>query len=238
MHVGYKTYDINEDEDLIKDGDIWPYIKDKFILATEDSATDDIWLLDLLHKCINSMEVPSRHLILDSDCLKAYRRRIEGSPAFYIKKFVFLGGYSTHPDFNTVACEPFWRQIFGGDSQFEIFINECIAKKIEKADLVSNFWQLYKANDFKPIEFQNQGNVQEKIDNNLVEEVRKLEEMKRIEDGVSKIPKRIDSVSDGDKTQYKQLLLHYKNELDKIKLYISLNGRLRKEIEEKLEIFG
>ena len=237
MHVGYKTYDINEHEELIKDEDIWPYIKDKFILASEDSATDDIWLLDFLHKCINSMEVPSRHLILDSECLKAYRRRIEESPAFYIKKFVFLGGYSTHPDFNTVACEPFWRQIFGGDSQFENFINECIDKKIEKTDLVSNFWQLYKANDFNPIEFHYQGNVQEKIDSNLVEEVRKLEEMKRIENLVSQIPDKIDSVSDDNKTQYKQLLLQYKNELDDIKLYLSLNGRLQKIIEEKLKIF-
>lgn len=182
------------------------------------------------------MEEETRKLKLDSDCLNVYRKRVEEKPSYYIKNFVRLGMISSSLEFNTVACDPFWPQIFGDDSQFEKFVNECRGRKIEKADLVSNFWQLFKANDFNPIEFDNQGNVQQKIDSNLVEEVRKLEEMKRIENMVSQIPDKIDSVSDDNKTQYKQLLLQYKNELDNIKLYISFTGSLKRLIDEKLRI--
>lgn len=238
IHMRYKTSQRNEDDYLIKDNDIWPFFKTSFIQAASEVDTDEQWLLNMLYSCIDSMEEETRKLKLDSDCLNVYRKRVEEKPSYYIKNFVRLGMISSSLEFNTVACDPFWPQIFGDDSQFEKFVNECRGRKIEKADLVSNFWQLFKANDFNPIEFDNQGNVQQKIDSNLVEEVRKLEEMKRIENMVSQIPDKIDSVSDDNKTQYKQLLLQYKNELDNIKLYISLNGRLQKVIEEKLKIFG
>ena len=36
------------------------------------------------------------------------------------------------------------------------------------------------------------------------------------------------------KKQYKQLLLQYKNELDNINLYVSLNGRIKRAIDVKL----
>lgn len=238
IHMRYKTFSRNEDDYLIKDNDIWPYLKNSFIQAASKDDTDEQWLLNMLYLCIDSMEEETRKLKLDSDCINVYRKRIEKMPSYYIKNFVRLGMISSSPDFNTVACEPFWRQIFGGDSQFENFINECGGKKIEKTDLVSNFWQLYKANDFNPIEFHNQGNVQEKIDNNLVEEVRKLEKMKHIESKVSQIPDNGECLSDEDKTKYKQILLHCKKDLDDIDLYISLNGHLKKVIEDKLEIFG
>lgn len=232
LHVEYKTSDINEHEELIKDDDIWPHIKEKFILAAKDPITDDNWLIDLLHKCIFSIEIPSKRSILDSECLKVYRSRIEKSPAFYIKNFVFLGGYYTHPEYNNVACEPYWRQIFENETQFEAFLTECRDKQIEKSDLVWNFWQLYKANEFKPIQFENQGPVNEKLESNLVDEVNKLEKMKRIERLVSQLP---DSISEESKIEDKQLLLKCKKELDDINLYISLNGRIKKTIEDKLK---
>ena len=182
------------------------------------------------------MEETSRKLCLDKDCLDAYRKRVENNPSYYIKTFVRLGMVSSSPDWNSVACEPFWRQIFGDEFQFEKFLNECKEKQIEKSDLAWNFWQLYKANEFEPISYENQGSVQDKIDNNLVEEVRKLEEMRLIEDKVSQIPQIIDSVSKEEKEQYKQLLINKKNELDNIKLYISFTGSLKRLIDEKLRI--
>lgn len=236
IHMRYKTFSRNEDDYLIKDNDIWPYLKNSFIQAASIDDTDEQWLLNMLYLCIDSMEEETRKLILDSDCLNVYRKRLEEKPSYYINNFVRLAMISSSSDFNTVACDPFWPQIFGDDSQFENFVNECRGRKIEKADLVSNFWQLFKANDFNPIEFQNQGNVQEKIDNNLVEEVRKLEEMRLIEDKVSQIPQIIDSVSKEEKEQYKQLLINKKNELDNIKLYISFTGSLKRLIDEKLRI--
>ena len=115
-------------------------------------------------------------------------KRIENEPNLYISNFVFLGGISSNNEFNSIACEPFWNQIFDGEQQFEAYLQECCEKEIEKSTLAWNFWQLYKANDFKQIEFNNQGDVQEKINNNLEEEVKKLKKMKDIKREVLKIP--------------------------------------------------
>ena len=237
FHYDLKTLKIKEDEVLIKDDDIWPLIKEKFIQTAKDPSVNEDNLLNWLYRCVDNMEESSRILHLDSNCLDAYRKRIEKEPSYYIGKFVRLGWVSSNSEWNSVACEPFWRQIFEDESQFKNFLKECKDKKIEKADLVWNFWQLYEANNFEQISYQNQGSVQEKIDNNLVEEINKLNKMKHIEKEVSRIPEKIDTVSDEEKTQYKQLLLNSKNELDHINLYISLNGRLKETIEKKLKIF-
>lgn len=236
IHFEYKTLKLKEDEELIKDDDIWPFIKEKFIQTTKKTALNEDNLLNWLYRCVDKMEETSRKLCLDKDCLDAYRKRVEDNPSYYIKTFVRLGMVSSSPDWNSVACEPFWRQIFGDEFQFDIFLNKCKENGIEKSDLVWNFWQLYKANEFEPISYENQGPVQDKIDNNLVEEVRKLEEMRLIEDKVSQIPQIIDSVSKEEKEQYKQLLINKKNELDNIKLYISFTGSLKRLINEKLKI--
>ncbi len=235
LHVDFKASRIKEEEVLIKDADVWPYMQEKFIQATKDTASDGIWLRNFFHKCIDHIEETSRLVHLAPECLKAYRKSIEKNPNLYIPTFVFLGGWSSDPDFNSVACEPFWREIFEGNNQFESYLKSCYAKKIEKSDLAWNFWQLYKANDFKPISYRDQGPVQAKIDNNLVDEVKKLDRMRHVEEEISKVPDDINSLSADEKTEYKQILLRCKEELKDIKLYISLNGTLNRLIDEKLE---
>jgi hypothetical protein len=238
IHYEYKTLKLQENEELIKDDDIWPFIKEKFIQTTKKTSATEDDILNWLYRCVDNMEETSRKLYLDKGCIDAYRKRVEENPDYYIKTFVRLGMVSSDPEWNSVTCEPFWRQIFGNEPVFENFLSECKDNRIEKSDLVWNFWQLYKANEFEPISYENQGPVQEKIDNNLVEEVRKLEIMKHIEDKVSQIPEKIDSASDEEKAKYKQLLINNKNELDDINLYISLNGRLKRTIEKKLKILS
>lgn len=235
LHCNYKNKSNSEDEVLIKDADIWPYMQEKYIQATKDTNSDGVWLRGRLYGCIDHIEESSQLVYLDPKCLKAYRECVEKKPDLYISNFVFLGGWSSHPDFNSVACEPFWRQIFGDETQFESYLTECCAKKIEKSDLAWNFWQLYKANDFKPISYDNQGPVQEKIDNNLVDEIKKLERMQYVKEDISKVPDDMNSLSADEKAVYKQNLLCCKEELKDIKLYISLNGKLNRLIDEKTE---
>ena len=234
LHVGFETSEIKEEEVLIKDADIWPYMQEKFIQATKDANSDGVWLRNCFHKCIDHIEETSQRVYLDPKCLKAYRECVEKKPDLYISNFVSLG-WSSHPDFNRVACEPFWRDIFGDKTQFESYLTECCAEKIEKSELAWNFWQLYKANDFKPISYDNQGPVQEKIDNNLVDEVKKLDRMRRVEEEILKVPDDMISLSADEKTEYKQSLVRCKKELEDIKLYISLNDKLNRLIDEKLE---
>ena len=232
IHYDYKTNVLNEDEVLIKDDDIWPLIKEAFIQAASGHSVNEGDLLNWLYHCVDNMEEPSRRLNLDSECLVAYRERVVKTPSYYIENFVGLGMVSSSPDFNTVACEPFWRQIFGTESQFEKFLKECRRTKIEKADLAWNFWRLYKANNYNPISYEKQGPVKDKIDNNLVEEIEKLKKMKCIKKKVSRIP---DNILDEDKDKYKQVLLQCKKEMDNNTLYISLNGQIKQTIDEKLK---
>jgi hypothetical protein len=193
IHLDYKTLRKNEDEYLIKDNDIWPLIKEKFIQTTKDDSADDDNLINWLYRCIDNMEETTRKIFLDKECLIAYRQRVEKNPDYYIKTFVRLGMITSSPDWNTIACEPFWEQIFEDENQFESFLTLCKFKNIENLELVQNFWELYKANNYKPIKFENQGNVQEKIDNKLAREVQELKKMQNIETNVSLIP---DSISD------------------------------------------
>ena len=233
IHLDYKTLRKSEDEYLIKDNDIWPLIKEKFIQTTKDDSADDDNLINWLHRCIDNMEETTRKIFLDKECLEAYRQRVEKNPDYYIKTFVRLGMITSSPDWNTIACEPFWEQIFEDENRFENFLLECKNKKIEKSELAWNFWLLYKANNYKPIEFENQGNVQEKIDNKLAREVQELKKMQSIETNVSLIP---DSISDeGERTTNKELLSQYKKELNDITLNISLKGKIRKAIDDKLK---
>ena len=234
LHVDFKTSSIKEEEVLIKDADIWSYMKEKFIQATKDIASDGIWLRNRLYGCIDHIEDFSKPACLDSECLKAYRKCIEETPNLYISDFV-LSGWSSDPEFKSVACEPYWRKIFGDETQLESYLSRCCAENVEKSDLAWNFWQLYKANDFKPISYRDQGPVQAKIDNNLVDEIKKLERMQGVKEEISKVPDDVNSLSVEKRSEYKQILLRCKEELEDIKLYISLNGTLNRLIDEKLE---
>ena len=236
LHADFKKSKIKEEEVLIKDADIWPYMQEKFIQATKDTASDGVWLRDFFHRCIVQIdEKPIVYVELDFECMDAYRDCIMNNPNLYIPTFVTLGGWSPRPDLNSVTCDEYWLEIFLDKTHLESYLSRCCAENIEKSDLAWNFWQLYKANDFKPISYRDQGPVQAKIDNNLVDEVKKLDRMRHVKDEISKVPDDINPLSADEKTEYKQVLLRSKEELKDIKLYISLNGTLNRLIDEKLE---
>lgn len=92
-----------------------------------------------------------------------YETAYNEKPAGYFENFIRLGMVSFNKEFNSVACEPFWEQIFNDKTDFESFIKEQNKSTVPNIDLIRNFWDLYKNNNYKPIEFQNQGNVQEKL---------------------------------------------------------------------------
>ena len=235
IHIKYKTGELIEDEELIKDRDIWPRIKNNFITAASEASTDEASLLTRLHNCVDSMESTSRRFILDKECLEAYRKRIEYKPDYYIYNFVYLGGRSSSPDYNSIACEPFWKQIFQDEVQFEAYLQKCLTNNIAKASCAWNFWQLYKANDFKPIFYTNQGPVQDKIDNGLVYEVEMLNNLISIKAKVDIIPDDINPIDSNNASNLIDKLSSLRKELDGIELYISLHGKLLQTIDSKIE---
>ena len=229
LHLDYKLNDLKAEECLIKDKDIWPFMKKKFQEAATDSKTDEQWLKDFLHKCIDHIEEASRKIVLDEECLRAYRERIEINHSFYIKNFVF----KSVPD--SFACEPYFRQIFEDDVQVEAFLDKCRKENSEGSLLAWNCWQLYKANNYMPIDYRNIGPVNEMIKNDLVEEVKMLDKMKQIEKVISEINIERQTLTSEELSKLSGLLSKNKKELKNIQQPIALKEKILNEIDFKLK---
>ena len=229
IHSAFQTHEIKEDEQLIKDADVWPSIKSQFLKVCPEF--DDLQIMKgWLYDCIDHMEQPSRRIILDRDCLDACRQRIIAHPDIYFNGFVFLGGVSSNPEFNTIACEPFWGQIFGDATEFEKFISDCETKGVENMNLVRNFWELYKHNKYNPIEFDNQGNVQEKIDCGLNKEANLLKQGQNIWYAINSLTCITDESSQEEIKERIGVVHEAITKLDEINLNIAWLFDIRKEL--------
>ena len=133
--------------------------------------------INMMYNCIDRIDPHTNKVILANDMCKYIGQQIKKSPAKYFENFVHLGGMSFSPDFNSVACDPYWHQLFGEASDFEAYINGLTTKEVPNILCIKNFWRLYSNNAYSPIEFDNQGNVQDKINNNFINEIPKLEEL-------------------------------------------------------------
>ena len=120
--------------------------------------------MDLLYACISSIDPQSREVTLDADSCNRIRQLITEHPEYYLSNFVGLGSAPINPEYNTIACEPYWKMLFRSATDFESFISKTKYDSIEHIQRTRNFWELYKNNSFKPIQFENQGNVQDMID--------------------------------------------------------------------------
>lgn len=238
MHLDYVLENYNQQDYLLSDNDIWSNVKKTFI-SSLGSSKDEEYIFNNLSRCAKNKDSDSGTIILDEECAAAYRKHIETHPDWYIQHFVRLGD-SSNPECNTVTCEPFWRQIFESETQFEKYLEQCKEKNIEKIDRVLNFWQLYKANGYKQIKFENEGNVQEKIDNDLVKECELLDKLYAIQKEANNMSKNIEKnkekLDNNDKKIFIVILNKIRNDLNDVKLYIKLNGDIRKEIERNIKI--
>ncbi|OYP67428.1 hypothetical protein CIK98_05115 [Prevotella sp. P2-180] len=231
LHMRYKTQDLKEDENVIKDKDIWPVLKKAFLDRLEkDSVCNET--MRMLSSCRGSMNEQGK-VLLDDDCASAMRMEIEKNQGYYIANFVRLGRSSSNADFNSIKCEPFWDQIFSNAKSMESFIVSCKGKGLKGGNVAYNFWQIFKANDFKEIEFMGQGNVQKKIDNEMKEEIKMLDELKNIQVKVEDVPDDLSSMADNEKENWCKLLKELLDVLDNLSLNISFKGKIKNEIHRK-----
>ena len=235
LHSKYKKGELSDEQYLIKDSDIWTTIKKEFIEYTMISIKDDAKLQEWLYNCIDHKDTSSNKFCFDADCLDAYREYIENSPKYYIQNFVRLPYISSGLQSNSIACEPLWQQIFIDKKHFEAFIERCEKQTVQGIQRVKNFWRLYKANDMNPIEFEAQGNVQEKIDSDLTDEIKKLEQLEEIEEEIDKIPLPNQEFTIESKEEILTSLNDFKSRQNEISLYIRLNGRIRNKIDSLIE---
>ena len=236
LHAGYKTQDLKDDEQMITDKDIWPVLKNAFLNRLEkDSVCNET--MGMLSSCIGRMD-EDRHVFLDDDCASAMRMEIEKNPDYYIANFVRLGRVSSNPDYNSIICEPFWEQIFSNAESMESFIVSCKGKGLKGGNVAYNFWKIFKANDFKEIEFMGQGNVQKKIDNEMKEEIKMLDALNNIQAEVEDVPDDLSSMADSEKENCRKRLNGILDDLNKVNLNIVLNGKTNIEISRKLKYFN
>ena len=234
LHADYTNGKPKEEECLIKDADIWPFIIDKFKAAANDPATDEQWLQELLYRCIESKKDAFGEVVYNKECLCAYRKRIEKTTSFYISNFI-VPRWFNGSDYYAFTCELCCREIFGGETQLEAFLKKCKEDKLAGSLLAWNCWQLYKANNYMPIDYRNIGPVNEMIKNDLVEEVKMLDKMKQIEKVISEINIERQTLTSEELSKLSGLLSKNRKELKNIQLPIALKEKILNEIDFKLK---
>ena len=93
---------------------------------------------------------------------------------------------------------------------------------------------MQRKNDFKEIEFMGQGNVQEKIDNEMKDEIKMLDELKNIQVKVEDITDDFSSMDDSERENCRNRLNGFLDDLNTVHLNIVLNGKINNEISKKL----
>lgn len=188
---------------------------------------------DLLYSCIADVDKVSQKIRLDAEACEKVRQLIDRHPCSYLDGFVFLGGVSMSPASNSIACEPFWEQIFGSADNFESFINDPARDTCDKIDLVRNFWRLYKRNGFEQIHYEGMGNVQEKIDNALRDEIVKLDKLEAIEQEY-KAAKTAFAVASERKATYHDKLQELRSKIEELYLPVKYRANVQTQIAQDL----
>ena len=168
----------------------------------------------LFYNCQSKTDPKTHRVYLRQEALDLMKHEIQNNPQGYFSMFI-RKGETSNPEFNTVSPEPFCITIFGSYGKFEEFLKKC-KNDNQYTIRVKNFWELYKNNDYRSIEFDGQGSVQEKIDNCFINEIKLLYQLQYIKKYLNR----------GGKVNDKLKRLFDKNEL-----YIKLRGDVYKMME-------
>ena len=209
--------------------EIQKIITGHFEKYTQHTNTFDENGINLLYACIDHVEPSTKYIILKKSCCDKGRQMIERYPAYYMEHFVRLQYISSHPDSNSITCEPFWKQIFETPEKLRKLVFSKKFNGVPKIKRVRNFWEIFTANDYHSIEFYDQGNVQTIIDNDLVIPLSKLQQLRKCESELNKIQATYDGNTKSVK--YKEKLQSLKEKVDAINLKILLKSKLLDRIE-------
>ena len=199
--------------------------------AKETNSFDD-YGINLLYACINHVNPSNRHIILEKACCNTARGLIEKYPEYYFDHFVRLQYISSDPQSNAITCEPFWKQIFGDSERIYLLIFSKKMDKIKNINRVRNFWRIYMENNYMPIEFTHQGNVQNIINNNLEIQINQLNTLKKYESDLKEmILNPEDTMNFSTHRSNKAKIENMKQHIDNISLNIFLKSKLIRDIE-------
>lgn len=198
-------------DDLLIDLSVLSDLQLKYFENEQNKFSKDGFTL--FYNCM----IKTNSLYIRTKLLSIMKNEILKNPEGYFSMFV-RKGETSNPEYNTVSPEPFCAQIFGDYSKFEEFLEKCKGDN-QYTIRVKNFWELYKNNGYRPIEFDGQGNVQEKIDNRFINEIKLLDELKYIKNYLNR----------GGKVNDKLKRLFNKNNL-----YIKFRGNVYRMMENRI----
>lgn len=195
-------------DNLLMDLSVLSGIQLKYFENEQNKFSEDGFTL--FSNCISKMD----SLFFRTKVFGIMKKAIKENPEGYFRTFIGIGETS-NPDFNTLYPKISCSAIFGSYDEFEKYLSSFKNDNLY-VTRVKNFWELYKNNGYRPIEFDGQGNVQEKIDNCFVNEIKLLYKLKYIKKYLNR----------GGKVNDKLKRLFEKNDL-----YIKLRGDIYKMME-------
>ena len=224
-------YEKKKRDYVIKREEMEPIIRKRFseeceVYLNSQVEEDFERLISIFYLCISRIDGLTSKIWLDEDCCKRMREVILQAPKAYVDNFVMLGGESSSPEVNHVGCEGFWEQIFGSVDELVKFMKNLDEEHFPRLRRMRNFWRLYEANDYKMIRFEHQGNVQEIINNDMVEEVRELEELRDMERQIK------DAMSLNGSALRIAVANQIIEQIDRIPLQVAYKGRMRNMAEQ------
>lgn len=199
--------------DLLIDLSVLSDLQLKYFENEQNKFSEDGFTL--FYNCQSKTDPKTHRVYLRQEALEIMKNEIQNNPQGYFSMFI-RKGITSNPEYNTVSPEPFCAQIFGDYEKFEEFLKKC-KNDNQYTIRVKNFWELYKSNGYRPIEFEGQGNVQEKIDNCFIDEIKLLYQLKYIKNYLNR----------GGKVNDKLRRLFEKNNL-----YIKLRGDIYEMIRK------
>lgn len=162
--------------DLLIDLSVLSDLQLKYFENEQNKFSEDGFTL--FYNCQSKTDPKTHRVYLRQEALDIMKNEIQKNPQGYFSMFI-RKGMTSNTEYNTVSPEPFCAQIFGDYEKFEEFLKKC-KNDNQYTIRVKNFWELYKSNGYRPIEFEGQGNVQEKIDNCFIDEIKLLYQLKYI----------------------------------------------------------
>lgn len=184
----------------------------------------------IFYGCIESIDENTNKAKLMEEALVIMRSFIKLYPQGYISLFV-RKGKTSNEQYNIIAPEPAWRQLFQSTEDFENFLYSKELDTCTKIECVRNYWQLYKYNKYSSIEFENQGVITEIINSNFINEIEKLEKLIQVKAELKELSNNIENKECTKDIAY-QKLEDIENKFKVIDLYISLNGEIREQIDK------
>ena len=233
LMVNLESVQSGPDASIISHDEVLKVAKSNFknILTAENNSGEKVY--DTFLSCIDKVEEGTHKVIIDTDTCILMRERIGTRPYEYFSSFVRLLLVSSNPEYNSITCEPFWEQIFRDKSIIRALIVNP-KTKINNRAMIQNFWKLYEANGFQPISFEDDGDVQGKIDAGLMDEVSRFDEAMAIEGNFHTLKSKY-YADEIDSQNYKKELENLKGQIDKINLNIRKINFLRVEMVNELE---